>query len=90
MTQAQLIETYAEAVNMNKKDAAECLSRLGDIMACELLAGGEVTLPSLGKLKTVDRAARKGRNPRTGAALDVPAKRAVTFIIGKELKGSLN
>lgn len=90
MTQAQLIESYAQAVNMSQKDAAECLSRLGDIMACELLAGGEVTLPSLGKLKTVDRAARKGRNPRTGAVLDVPAKRAVAFTTGKDLKASLN
>ena len=90
MTQAQLTELYAEATGLPKKEAAEHLSRLGDIMACELLAGGDVTLPSLGKLKTVDRAARQGRNPRTGVKLDIPAKRAVVFTIGKDLKGSLN
>jgi DNA-binding protein HU-beta len=89
MTQMELIDLFAEASNLSKAQAKECLHRLGDIAAAELLAGGEVPLPGLGKLVTTEKAARKGRNPRTGKAIEIAAHKAVKFSACKNLKDSL-
>ena len=59
------------------------------VAAAELLGGGEIPLPGLGKLKSKDVAARKGRNPRTGETLDIPAHKAVTFTACKDLKEAM-
>ena len=89
MTKAELIDLYKEATGLSKKDAAEHLERLGDICAAELLAGGEVTLPRIGKLVVKARAERMGRNPATGQAITIPARKAVMLKVAKELKESL-
>lgn len=65
------------------------LETLGDVAAAELLGGGELPLPGIGKLKSRDVAARKGRNPRTGEILEIPAGKKVVFMPGKELKEAL-
>lgn len=65
------------------------LETLGEVAAAELLGGGEVPLPGLGKLKSRDVAARKGRNPRTGETLDIPAHKAVMFAACKDLKEAM-
>lgn len=90
MTQAQLVKLFKEATQLTGVQAEEYLNRLCDIMAAELLGGGEVTLPNLGKLQVVQRAARKGRNPRTGKAIKIAASKSVKFNISKRLKESLN
>ena len=59
------------------------------VAAAELLGGGEIPLPGLGKLKSKDIAARHGRNPRTGETLDIPAHKAVTFTACKDLKEAM-
>ena len=66
-------------------DVEAVLKMLGAVAARELAAGGEVPLPGLGKLKTKDRAARMGRNPRTGEAVTIPARRVVVFAPSKKL-----
>lgn len=66
-------------------DVEAVLKMLGAVAARELAAGGEVPLPGLGKLKTKDRAARMGRNPRTGAPLYIPACRVVVFAPSEKL-----
>ena len=73
MTKAELVKLYAEATQLPVGDAGECLERLGDIVAAELLGGGSVPLPGVGKLVIKARAARTGRNPRTGEPVDIPA-----------------
>ena len=66
------------------------LETLCDIMAAELLnAGGEISLPGLGKLKTVRQGTRTGRNPRTGEQISIPARRQVKFVPGKSLSEAL-
>jgi len=90
MTKTELIQAYAEAAGIPKTQAGEHLERLCDIIAAELLGGGEAPLPRIGKLYVADTAARKGRNPRTGAAIDIPAGKAVKFSVSKSLKESLN
>ena len=90
MTKAELIKTFQEATQLPANQAKEDLERLGDIMAAELLGGGEVPLPGVGKLVIKQRAARKGRNPKTGAPLDIPAKKALIVSVSKDFKESLN
>ena len=65
------------------------LDVLCGVAAAELLGGGEVPLPGIGKLKAKKAAARKGRNPQTGEAMDIPAGKKVQFVPGKELKNAL-
>lgn len=89
MTKAELVKLYAEATQLPVGDAGECLERLGDIVAAELLGGGSVPLPGVGKLVIKARAARTGRNPRTGAAVTIPASRVVLLRVGKDLKAAL-
>jgi DNA-binding protein HU-beta len=55
-----------------------------------LLTGEEVTVPGVGKLKVVTKAARNGRNPKTGEAIQIPAKRVVEFTPSAEFKASVS
>lgn len=86
MTKAELIASFANASNITKVKAAECLEKLAEIMRDELQDKGEVPLPRLGKLQVVQRAARCGRNPRTGEAVKIGPRKAVKFSAGKRLK----
>ncbi|MDR1945679.1 MAG: HU family DNA-binding protein [Desulfovibrio sp.] len=94
MTKAELITIMVEKDGkdggVSKAHMGSILDVLGDVIAGELLRGGDITLPGLGKLCTVERAARTGRNPKTGASIQVPAKKTVKFKAGKELKEKLN
>jgi len=56
----------------------------------ELMAGRAVTIPGVVKLKPVDRAARKGRNPATGESIDIPARRDVKATVSPTLRSRLN
>ena len=91
MTKQELIKAVAQAVRTAHPDrdvsavmVEAILDALGDVAAAELLGGGEVPLPGLGKLKSKEVAAREGRNPRTGDVLTVPAHKKVTFAACKE------
>lgn len=88
MTKSELVKYYAEATGLSQAKADEYLNRLGDIMAAELLGGGEISLPNVGKLVVIDTKARKGRNPRTGETINIPAGKRVSFRITKALKES--
>lgn len=90
MTKAELVKTFQEATQLPANQAQEYLERFGDIAAAELLGGGEIPLPGVGKLVIKDRAARKGRNPRTGEAVDIPAKRVLVVNLSKDFKESFN
>jgi len=65
---------------------ATLLETLCGIITAELLAGGEISLPGLGKLKVKATNARTGRNPKTGEAIEITAGRKVVFAPGKEFK----
>ena len=86
MTKAELVKALAEAADLSKVRAEECLEKLGYIMFDELKSDGEVRLPRLGKLQVVHRAARRGRNPRTGEPVPISPRRVVKFSPGKYLK----
>lgn len=89
MTKKELIAKIAEESGHKKADVEQILDSLGSVAAAELLGGGEVPLSGLGKLKAKESKARVGRNPKTGAPVNIPAKTAVKFSLGKELKDAL-
>lgn len=84
----QALKTVREkhSRNLNATDMEKALQSFSSVAAAELLAGGEVPLPDLGKLKVGTTNARTGRNPRTGEAIDIPAGRKVVFTPGKNFK----
>lgn len=89
MTKKDLIAKIADDTGCTKADVEKILDSFGGVAAAELLGEGDVPLSGLGKLKAHHSNARKGRNPKTGEAIDIPAKTTVKFAIGKELKDAL-
>lgn len=77
MTKQDLIDSIAAATELNKKDIDAVLKALPEALAAELKANGSASLPGVVNLKVKDRAARTGRNPSTGAAVEIPAKKVV-------------
>lgn len=87
MTKAQLVAGVAEAAGINKKQAVAAVEALVN-MAYKGAKNG-FTVPGLGKLVLVNRKARMGRNPATGAEIKIPAKRVVKFRVAKACKDAI-
>lgn len=90
LTKDQLIADIAESIAAPKATAKNALEQLGQIVADQLENGAEITLPGIGKLKVAERPARTGRNPSTGAAIEIPAKKVVKFVPAKVLTDAIN
>lgn len=85
-TKKELIASIAEQTNLSKKDVEAVLDIYTDTIV-KALEGGEVAkIHNVGTLKVQDRAARKGRNPKTGEVIDIPASKRVSFSISQHLK----
>ena len=76
--------------DLSRADMESALAAFCDVAAAELIGGGEISLPGLGKLKVKRTSARTGRNPRTGETIEIPASRKVVFTPGKEFKEALH
>jgi DNA-binding protein HU-beta len=87
MTKGQIVAGVAEKAMITKKQAGEAIEALAG-MAYKNAKNG-FTLPGLGKLVLVNRKARKGRNPATGAEIKIPAKRVVKFRVAKACKDAI-
>jgi DNA-binding protein HU-beta len=90
LSKDQLIADIAEATDAPKAIVRAVLQQLSEIVSDQLENGSELTLPGIGKLKIGDRPARTGRNPQTGAAIEIAAKKVVKFVPAKSLTDSLN
>ena len=86
-TKSEIISGVAEAAGITKKQAVAALEGL--VAMAYKGAKDKFSLPGLGKLVLVNRAARKGRNPATGEIIDIPAKRVVKFRVAKIAKVSI-
>ena len=86
MNQAELIKELATNSGQSNIMIERVLKELGGIACSELGGGGEITLPGIGKLSVATRAARAGRNPRTGESLAIAEKKAPKFSAAKALK----
>lgn len=90
MTKQELIDKIAAIGNLDKKDANRALSSTALAIEAALKETGEVSIPGIGKLTVENKPARKGRNPKTGEAIDIPAKRVPKFSAAKALKDAVN
>jgi DNA-binding protein HU-beta len=79
MNKGDLINTYASLADVKATEAKVAVENFSKIFHNVLLSGEEVTIPGVGKLKVQVRPARAGRNPATGAAIEIPSKRVVKF-----------
>jgi DNA-binding protein HU-beta len=87
LTKSQIVAALAEAVGLTKVQATQALEAL--VALAYKNAKNAFTLPGLGKLVLVNRKARMGRNPATGATIKIPAKRVVKFRVAKAAKDAI-
>ena len=87
LTKSDIATSLAETVGVSKKQATEALEGL--VALAYKHAKNKFTIPGLGKLVLVNRKARMGRNPATGATIKIPAKRVVKFRIAKAAKDAI-
>lgn len=90
LTKDQLIADIAESTDTTKVQVRAVLEQLAQIVGDQLDNGGEITLPGVGKLKVTERPARTGRNPSTGAAIEIAAKKVIKLVVAKSLTDSIN
>lgn len=89
MNKAELIERMADDADISKAAAERALESLMTAVKTTLKKGGEVTLTGFGSFKVTKRAARAGRNPRTGAEIKIKARKVPKFTPGKALKDAV-
>ncbi|MBV0888905.1 HU family DNA-binding protein [Gluconacetobacter entanii] len=87
---ADLVDHIATTTDTSKTDTRKVLDALIEAMTAAAKAGDEITLPNFGKFKVREVAAREGRNPATGATIQIAASRKLAFTPAKALKDSLN
>ena len=90
MNKGELVAKIAEGADITKAAASRALDSLIDSVTAELASGGDVALVGFGTYKVNDRAARTGRNPQTGAEIQIAAAKVPTFKAGKALKDAVN
>src|SRR5437762_11187114 len=90
MTKAELIEEVSRAVEMTRKDSEQIVDTIFDSIVHALRSGDKIEIRGFGSFRTRKRQPRIGRNPKTGAKVDVPAKKIPFFKPSKELKDLIN
>ncbi len=89
MTQTQMVRELAEATGVNNKVAKQFVTKLGEMAIRETKKNGMFIIPGVGRLVRVERKARTGRNPATGEAIKIPAKKVVKFRVAKAVKDAI-
>ena len=89
MTQTQIVQTLADKCEVNKKVAKNLLDVLAQTAVTEVKKNGVFVLPGIGRLVRVERKARMGRNPATGEAIKIAAKKVVKFRVAKAAKDAI-
>lgn len=86
----QLALELSDALEMSKKDAKAYTQAVFETIAENMAEGHEINIPGFGKLRVKHRAARTGRNPKTGEATEIAAKTVPNFLPAKQLKERVN
>ncbi len=90
MSKQELVNYVADKTGLSKKDAEAAVSSVVDGVKGALVKGDSVTLVGFGTFSVSHRGARTGRNPQTGATIQIPARKAPVFKAGKGLKDAVN
>jgi DNA-binding protein HU-beta len=89
MSKKSLVDVLAKKNGLSLKDAGAAVDRIVETITKELKKSQRFSLPGFGTFSVSKRAARKGRNPRTGEAIKIKASKSVRFKAGATLKGTL-
>ena len=89
MNKSDLIDVIVESAGVSKVIAGKTLDKLLESITHALKKGEDVALIGFGTFKVNDRKARKGRNPKTGEEIQIPASKVVSFKVGKALKDAV-
>ena len=90
MNKSELVAAIAAQAGLSKKDAEAALKAFIDVTTKELKEGNKIQLVVFGTFEVSERAAREGRNPRTGETMKIEASKAPKFKAGKALKDAVN
>ena len=90
MNKTELVAAVAEKSELSKKDAEKVVKAFTDVVMEELKKGEKIQLVGFGTFEVSERAARTGRNPRTGEDMTIPASKSPKFKAGKAFKDLLN
>ena len=90
MNKTELVAAVAEQADISKKDAEKALKAFVDVVTEEMKKGEKVQLVGFGTFEVSERAAREGRNPRTGETMTIEASKTPKFKAGKALKDLVN
>jgi DNA-binding protein HU-beta len=90
MNKSKLIDTIASEAGISTADAARALNATTDAIINAMSSGDSVQLTGFGSFMVRDRAARIGRNPQTGATIQIQASKVAAFKAGKALKEAVN
>ena len=90
MTKADLASCIYSTANISKKDAADVLEEVFTIMKDTLASGEKIKIAGFGNFEVNQKRARKGRNPQTGEAIIIEARRVLTFKVSTVLKQDIN
>ena len=90
MNKTELVDAVAEKADMSKASAARAVDAALEAIGASLAQGDQVALIGFGTFLVRDRAARSGRNPRTGETINIAAAKVPAFKPGKALKDAVN
>ena len=90
MNKTQLIDVVATKTGLKKKDAEAAVNAVNEAITEALKAGDKVQIIGFGTYEVKERAAREGRNPKTGETITIAASKAPVFSAGKALKDAVN
>jgi len=89
MTQTAIVRELAETTGVNNRVAKHFMESLAQLAVRETKKNGMFVMPGIGRLVRAERKARVGRNPATGEAIKIPAKRVVKFRVAKSVKDAI-
>ena len=89
LTKAQLAELLFDQIGLNKRESKDMIDAFFDLISQKLVDGEDVKISGFGNFQIRTKAPRPGRNPRTGEAIPMEARRAVTFHASHKLKEQL-
>lgn len=90
MTKAEMVKALSEKTGMTKADSERAFNGVFELVKEELAKGNKVPVAGFGTFRVSERAARLGKNPRTGETIRIPASKSVAFKAGSELKAKVN
>ncbi|MDF1750435.1 MAG: HU family DNA-binding protein [Alphaproteobacteria bacterium] len=90
MNKNDLVAAVADSAGLSKADAAKAVDGVLEAITAQLKAGDDVRIVGFGTFTVSKRAASKGRNPQTGAEINIPASNQPKFKAGKGLKDAVN